>query len=194
MHFKNFNVLLSSNTSGSLPNNQPTRPRRAAPFVPPLFPSRIELLTRTTRAEQPNPHTLDSTRLDSIRAGLGQITTHLITSLSSSTILHCHCRTMATATGAPWMAQHPVWPGPGCWLALDVALANRLIILSRVGQTPNKNATRRPVMCSHSSSSCSKVRQARMGCHRAGGEKEAARLLNFSICHKGLAVIYICAI
>lgn len=165
MHFKNFNVLLSSNTSGSLPNNQPTRPRCAAPSVPPLPPSRIELLTRTTSRAH-NPHTLDSTR-----AGLGQITTHLITSLLSSTILHCHCRTMATAsaTGAPTMAQHPVGPGPGCWLAL--VLANRLIILSRVGQTPNKNATRRPVMCSpsSSSSSCSKVRQARMGCYEGRG-------------------------
>jgi len=99
----------------------------------------VQLATRKTRrpAKFPVPR-------------LCQITTHLITSLSSSTILHCHCRTMASAGDRqlPHRWLDVLYPAGSCILTV---LANRLIILSRVGQQPTPNTKTRPggLSCPH---------------------------------------------
>lgn len=156
------------------------------PSLPPLA-----LNCWPAQREQSSTTRTHSTRLDSSWSGANNHSSNHIVIIINNFALSLPNNGNGNGCAMDGTTSCVAWPG--CWLALDVALANRLIILSRVGQTPNKNATRRPVMCSSSSScsfssSCSKVRQARMVCYGA------ARLLNFSICHKGLAVIYICAI
>lgn len=82
-----------------------------------------------------------------------------------------------------------------------VARANRLIILSRVGQKHQKHQTqKRDLAARHLLTKVQTAMTMKMGCHgpkmdwaRLGWAPGClvARLLNFSICHKGLAMIYI---
>lgn len=127
-------MLLSSNTSGSLPNK--------GEFPKPLSHLSLSLshpfnlpFNHWTADPQEPAHTHSLCGSSGSSLVWGQITTHLITSLSSSTILHCHWRTMASAVAACAGLYRLHWLAP--------ALANRLIILSRVGpKTAGKNATR----------------------------------------------------
>lgn len=164
VHFKNFNVLLSSNTSGSLPNNQPTRPRSAAPYLPPfspLFPHHLPLnCWPAQRAGQP-AHTRRRWS-----GANNHSSNHIVIIINNFALslpnngngIDIGCANDGTTSCVAW---------PGSCLAL----ANRLIILSRVGQTPNTKTRPGGPSCAAppaSSSSRSKVRQARMGCHEEG--------------------------